>query len=558
MSTPETPAAVKISKPELIKQAKDGFDVLKDLLRYSDQGDFASMHSDDERKADLEVRFRWFGAYQQKPNVGHFMLRVKVPGGQISPQQLRAMGDIARQYGRGFTDITTRQTIQYHWLTLADLHPIFQKLWDIGMTSQFACGDCPRNIVSCPLAGVQKNEIIDTTQLAQQISDMYNAAGREFSNLPRKFKPSIGGCPDFCWLPQIQDYALYGVKRKDNSVGFGLLIGGGLSDTPHFAQPMRVFVKPEQVIDVARGIAALFRDHGYREKRNRARLKFLVADKGWEWTRATLESIIGYQLERDDSLQHPAVRAHDHMGIGVQKDGRYYVGIPVERGRWTADQMNLVANLSDRFAEGEKRIRFTIRQNALILDVPKQNLDALSRELEQSGLPPAAHPLRTTLISCTGNEFCNLAVVETKHRAGRVLKWLEEHTPAMDQPMSISFTGCPNACAQYQVHDIGLTGIPVVLPNQKTAEGKPVKVDGYNVLLGAGMGADPKFGEVIAKKIPGDLIHLSLKNLIDHYLDERADDEEPFRSWVVRNEPERLQKLIVEPTQAPDAMALSV
>ena len=547
---------VKVNKAEDIKRAKDGFDVLQDLLRYSDEDNFAAMNTDETRKSDLEVRFRWFGVYQQKPNQGHFMLRVKVPGGQTTPDQLRVLSEISRQYGRGIADITTRQDIQYHWLTLADLHPIFQKLWEAGMTTQFACGDCPRNIVSCPLSGVQKNEIIDTTQLARQISDFYNTCGREFSNLPRKFKPSIGGCPDYCWLPQIQDYALYGVKRRDDSVGFGLLIGGGLSDTPHFAQPMRVFVKPEQVMDVARGIATLFRDHGYREKRNRARLKFLVADKGWEWTRGTLESILGYQLERDDSLGHPPVRAHDHVGMGAQKDGNYYLGIPIERGRWTAEQMRLVADLAERFAVCPKRIRLTLRQNALILDVPKHNLDVLSRELEQAGLPPAAHPLRTTLISCTGSEFCNLAVVETKHRAGRVLRWLEDNTPTMDQPVSISFTGCPNACAQYQIHDIGLTGIPVVLPQQKTPEGKPLKVDGYNVLLGGGLGSDPKFGEVIARKIPGELIHLSLKNLIDRYLSERADEEETFRSWVGRNEPERLQKLIVEPTQAPDATPL--
>jgi sulfite reductase beta subunit-like hemoprotein len=541
----------KTNPVEQAKQEKDGFDVVTDLIRYSEAGDYDAIEA-----GDLETRFKWYGVYRQKPNTGHFMLRLKVPGGQVTPAELKAIGGLVEQYGRGFADITTRQTIQIHWVTIRDIKPIFQKLRDLGMTSQFACGDVPRNTVSCPLAGVLKDEIIDASHAARDISNLYLSGGKTYSNLPRKFKPSIGGCTLHCHQPQINDYGLYGVKRPNGEVGYGLVVGGGLSSTPHFAQPMRAFVRPGQVLEVAHAVAILFRDHGYREKRTRSRLKFLVADKGWQWTRDKIEEILGYPLEHDDSLLHPPAIHSDHMGIGEQKDGNFFVGVPVERGRWTARNMADAADLAERFATGPKRIRLTNKQNFLILDVPKAQVGPLCRALEGAGLPPVAHTLRHTLISCTGAEFCNLAVVETKHRAGRVLRWLEENTE-LDQPVVISFTGCPNACAQYQVCDIGLTGIPVLDPRRLDEHGKPLKVDGYNVLLGGGLGADPKFGETIAKKVVADRVHLALKSLMDAYMAERAEDDEPFRAWVARSDPEYLRNLITAPVDAPDAHNLT-
>ncbi len=544
--------SARVNKAEEVKQAKDGFDVLQDILRYAEQGDYSAIAED-----DLSVRFKWFGAYRQKPNTGHFMLRIKVPGGQLSPHQLKTISQLADKYARGFGDITTRQTIQMHWLTIADLKPIFQTLWDIGMTTQFACGDAPRNVVGCPLAGVLEDEIIDSSEHARAISQHFIDTGREFSNLPRKFKPSIGGCRLHCHQPQINCYGLYGVKRPNGDVGYGLVVGGGLSSTPHFAQALRVFVKPEQVVDVSNAIATVFRDQGYREKRTRARLKFLVADKGWQWMRDEIEKVLGYKLEHDDTLRNPPAVHTDHIGKGKQKDGNYYVGVPISRGRWTARNMADIADLAEKYGTGDKRIRTTSKQNVILLDIPEANVAALEKELADKGLPTNTHSLRGSLISCTGSEFCNLAVVETKNRAGRVLQWLEQNVE-VDFPLFISFTGCPNACAQYQIADIGLTGIPYVLKDEKDEDGKPKKIDGYKVLLGAGLGIEPKFNELIAKKVPGDLIHLSIKSLIETFKAERVDEEDTFQSWVTRSDPEYLQKLILEPTEAEGAVMLSV
>lgn len=540
-----------LNKVELLKQQKDGYDALQDLLRYSEASDYDAVPKDDFSL------FRWFGVYQQRPNNGHFMLRVKIPGGQLLPRQLRAIARFTDDRARGFGDITTRQDIQLHWLTIGDIKPIFDELARVGMTTQFACGDTPRNIVSCPLAGVLKDEIIDTSGITRAVSDMFLAGGHEFSNLPRKFKGAIGGCRLHCHQPQINCWGLYGVERPGGEVGFGLLVGGGLSDTPHYAQPLRAFVRPDQVLDVARAIAILFRDYGYREKRGRARLKFLVADKGWQWTRDTLEQILGYQLEHDETLLHPPAVHSDHVGIGEQKDGRCYVGVPIERGRFTARNMRDIADLADRFATGDKRIRLTGKQNVIILDVPRSNVEELTKALTDAGLSPHAHRLRHTLISCTGSQFCNLAVVETKQRAGAILRYLEQHT-ALDVPIFISVTGCPNSCAQYQIADIGLTGIPVVDKTRTDEKGRPLKVDGFKVLLGGCLGTNPRFGEMIVKKVPADRVHLSIRNLIEHYLAERIDEDETFPMWCARSEPEYLQKLIEEPVNAEEAVALPV
>lgn len=559
-ATPPAPGTPPLSKFEVYKLEKDGFTVLENILKYSSAGDF-SIAPENELKL-----FRWFGLYQQKPNdAGFFMQRIKVPGGQLFPHQLRRIAELTQRYARGFGDITTRQTIQLHWLRIADIKPLYDALAQVDLFCQFACGDTPRNVVSCPLAGVAKEEILDSSAHVVAVNEMYRQGGAEFSNLPRKYKTSLAGCAIHCHQPQINDLAFYGVKRarKDGTaeVGYALMVGGGLSDTPYYAKPLRAFVRPEQVTDVSRAVAHLFRDHGYREKRNRARLKFLVDDKGWQWTRDRIEENLGYPLEHDDSLLHPASEHSDHLGVGEQKDGNFYVGVPIERGRWTAKNMADIARLADQYAVGQKRIRLTSKQNVILLDVPRSNLDALTAELAGPTvhLPVAAHPLRDSLIACTGNEFCNLAVVETKHRAGRVLNWLEQNMPlANEDKLFITFVGCPNSCAQYQIADIGMTGTPTADPVLKNDLGKPLKVDGYRILLGGRLGTDPKFGEYINKKnvVPADRIHLSLKGLIEAWLAGRTPGEK-FPAWCDRTPPETLLAIVLDAALAPDAQPLS-
>ncbi len=539
-----------MTQNEHVKRAKDGLDVWDDILRYAQAG-YASIP-----EADF-ARMRWYGIYQQKPNEGHFMWRIKLPGGRLSPGQLREIGLLANQYGRGFGDITTRQDIQLHWMGIEDFPDALDRIYNkVGLYTHFACGDTPRNITSCPLDGLIRNEIVPLGDLVQRMSDFFKNAGKEFSNLPRKFKPSLAACPLHCHQPQINDLGVFGVVRQSERGerrGLGVAVGGGLSSTPHYAQGLRVFV-PESKIDeqvpaIFRGVAELFRDADeLRYKRGKARLKFLVADKGWEWFRDELERRIGRALEHDDSVINPRGALHtDHMGVGELNNGLYYVGMAVPRGRWTGDQMIAVGELVERFgAQGQGQIRLSQKQNALLVNIPQHNIDELSRELDRIGLPVRSALWRHSLVSCTGTQFCNLAVVETKERAKGILEHLEREV-GLDSPIMISVSGCPNSCAQYQIADIGLTGIPVVMPDKS-------KVDGFNMTVGGQLGEEAEFGQELFRKVPGALVQNVITALVRNYMHHRIDfdgEPEPFGAFVARHDVQQLRQWASIPEWTP-------
>jgi sulfite reductase beta subunit-like hemoprotein len=571
----------KINKVEALKKAKDGLDVWDDIFRYAanpspppvedfvktfspeqkaywesgliDTSDPVVLKSVARRAAITEedfVRVRWFGMYQQLPNIGHFMLRIRIPNGFLTPAQLREIGLLTAQYARGFGDITTRQCIQLHWLTIDAFPDIFTRLEKVGLVSKFACGDTPRNVVGCPLAGVLAAETIDATPEVAAINQMFLDGNKEFSNFPRKFKSAIAGCHLHCHQPQINDIGVFGVKRVSpitgkEERGYGIVVGGGLSTQPHMAQGLRAFVTPEQLPAVCRGIAHIFRDHGYREKRTRARMKYLVADWGWQKFRDYLEDDIGFKLTHDPNIVAPEFAPHtDHMGSGPQKQpGLSYIGVPVERGRITSDQMLSAAEIAGRFsAPGKGQIGLSNKQNLLFLNIPTEKVAEMSKELAGVGLTPHAPLWRTSLISCTGTQFCNLAIVETKSRAARILKFLEEECQ-IDSPIMVSVTGCPNSCGQFQIADIGLMG---VVCNYKGVR----QTEAYQILLGGTLGADPHFGTLTLKKVPADYVHKSIKGIVDAYKANRIDEDETFRQFVQRHTSEQLAAWLTIPEMA--------
>ncbi len=537
------PAEPKLNKVEAIKKAKDGLAVWDDIFRYAKSG-FASIPEDDF------VRMRWYGIYQQLPNNGHFMLRIRVPNGYLRPAQLREIASIANDHARGFGDITTRQCIQLHWLTIESFADILPRLERVGLVSKFACGDTPRNVVGCPLAGLLKNEILDARPAVAATNQMFLDGGTEFSNFPRKFKSAVAGCHLHCHQPQINDIGAFGVVRKNPQTGteergFGIVIGGGLSTTPHVAQGLRVFITPEQLPAVSRSIAHVFRDFGYREKRTRARMKFLVADWGWQKFRDEVEKDLSYALEHDESIVCPPQAPHtDHMGTGAQKqEGLSYVGIPIERGRMTAQQMLDAARIAESFGgAGKAEIRLSNKQNLIIANLPTDQLPAIVSELDAAGLSPRAPLWRTNLVSCTGTQFCNLAIVETKERAAKILKFLEEECQ-IDSPIMVSVTGCPNSCGQYQIADIGLMGVVCNFRGQRGTEA-------YNILLGGALGASAGFAQLMLKKVPADYVHKSIKQIADAYKAGRVDENETFSEFVRRHTPEQLSAWLKIPELA--------
>jgi sulfite reductase beta subunit-like hemoprotein len=567
--TVETADGKKLNKVEAIKLAKDGVDVWDDIFRYA----HAEVPPLDESKTraflasggkpehllsaarhaaipeDDYVRMRWYGIYQQLPNNGYHMMRIRIPNGFLTPVQVREIASIMDDHSRSFSDITTRQCIQLHWLTIESFADLLPRLEKVGLVSKFACGDTPRNVVGCPLAGLLAAEHCDATGAVHAVNETFLKGNKEFSNFPRKFKTAIAGCHLHCHQPQINDVGVFGVTRKNPKTGeeqrgYGVIVGGGLSTQPHIGQSLRAFVTEEQLPAVCRGIAHVFRDHGYREKRTRARMKFLVADWGWQKFREVLEGDIGFTLEHDDSITGPVHAPHtDHMGTGPQKQpGLNYVGIPIERGRVTADQLRTVANLAEKFGGNKSQVRLSNKQNLIVTHIPTEKLDGLVKELTDAGLPPHAPLWRTSLISCTGTQFCNLAIVETKGRAQKILKFLEEECQ-IDTPIMVSVTGCPNSCGQFQIADIGLMG---VVCNFRGVRG----TEAYNILLGGTLGSDAKFGTLTLKKVPADYVHHSIRNLVEAYKKNRIDADESFKGFLSRHTPAQLAEWLKIPEMA--------
>jgi sulfite reductase beta subunit-like hemoprotein len=537
MSTTED---VKLPAIEHIKARKDGLDVLADIYRYAELG-FDAIEPD-----DLAL-FRWYGIYTQRAEAsaasgapgpseetdGHFMLRIKFPNGIVTADQLRAVGRLSERYGRGMGDITTRQNIQLHWLRIEDMPVVLDELNAVGLSFTQACGDVWRNVVGCPLAGVDGHELIDSRPLIEELERTF-VGDRRFSNLPRKFKVSVSGCLHRCAQHEINDIGLVAVE-KDGVVGYDVWVGGGLGASARMGRRLDVFALPEEAADVCRAITEIFRDEGNRSKRTRARIKFLVDEWGVERLRAEVEERLGRSLPTSVVPADPVDPHRDHLGVHPQvQPGLYYLGATTLRGRFTGDQMIAAADIADRFGSGA--LRCTNRQNIIVLDVPDGQVDEAAASLRDIGLPTEASTFRRGVISCTGMEFCKLAIVETKERAAELIEHLERRVGDIAGSLRINLNGCPNACAQYQVADIGLQGGIARLPDGR-------RVQGFILHIGGRLGADAGFGRRVASKaMPADDARYAVERIVRAYAGERPADG-TFAEWAAAQSDGRLAAL---------------
>ncbi len=502
---------------EVIKKEKDGLDVWDDLQRYAVTG-FSTIEPDDM------ARLRWYGIYQQQPNVGHFMMRVKIPGGSMTAEQLRAVAAVARNYGGSIADITTRQNFQFHWLTVENLPAAIALLNNVGLTTVGACGDITRNICGCPVAGIDPNEIFDCRPLVEQVTN-YFLGNKEFSDLPRKYKISISGCAIHCNQPEINDLGIQAVRRG-KEIGFHVRVGGGLSTQPHFAQKLDMFVKPEQVLDICIAVTKIFRDEGYRKRRNHSRLKFLMADWGADRFRQEIIDRLGWTPEPALVMSDPvgAVQQDHLWEESLKQHGLHWIGTSVITGRVTADQLDAAAEIAERFCQGS--IRTTNQQNILFPNIAQDDLDAARTAIRAAGFEWNVTQFHQGAVSCTGNEFCNLAITETKARLREIIAHLEDKL-VWQEPIRIHLNGCPNGCGQHHIGDIGLQGCLARLNDGS-------QVEAYDVCLGGRLGENAKFVRAISRKVPADKVKFAIENLLTRFQANRADGE-TFGSWVDRN-----------------------
>ncbi|QMV41619.1 nitrite/sulfite reductase [Cohnella cholangitidis] len=520
----------KLNKFEFYKMEKDGLDIIRDIVeKYSKEG-FASIPQEDFNL------FKWAGVYQQKPNNGHFMMRIRIPGGVLTSAQARELAAIGRDYGRNLIDVTTRQAIQYHWLEIEHMPDIFNRLEAVGMSAFEACGDCPRTIVGNPLAGIDPNELFDTTPVVDEFEKFF-LGNRDFSNLPRKYKMSISTNIYNSTNAEIQCLAFTPASKVIDGqevLGFHVMVGGGLSAKPHLARQMDMFVRPEEALKVAIGVTTLFRDHGYREKRHYARLKYLVAEWGVEKFQEELIKLIGEMPSLGDDRTIGWNAAY-FDGVHPQNTAGYnYVGLNIPVGRTNSDEFDTLADLADKYGDGT--IRTTIAQNIMLTGVSDDNVQALLGEPLLQRLNPNPNRFMSRTVSCTGNEFCNLAIVETKEFARRVALYLDEHVQ-LDEPVRIHFIGCPNGCGQKHVADIGLQGSLV-----KTPEGM---VDAYDIAVGGTLGPGAKYNTALKGRVKADNVNNVLEQLINFYKEARQNGES-FHQFVERVGIETMQNKLTE------------
>jgi len=529
---------------ERLKQEKNPWECFDEIERFARDG-FESIPQE-----WLSTYFRWWGVYTQGDGIGaiggkggegkavpHFMVRIRIPNGFLMSHQLRTIADLTKRHARGIGDLSVRQNIQLHWITIEDLPDLFQNLWRCGITTMGTCGDVTRNITGCPVAGVDADEILDASPLVHAATLMLNG-NPEFYNVPRKYKICISGCRVWCAYPEINDIGMTAIQDPaTGEVGFSVRVGGGLSTIPHLGVRLNVFVHENQVLPVVKGITEIFRDADcLRQDREKARLKFLFLTHGWTAERFTgeLTQRIGFQLDPAVPEEPPDDVYRDHVGIHPQKqDGYCYAGMAVLRGRITAEQMRVVADLADQYGTGE--LRTTIMQNLLILNVRPQYTRALAEKIEQAGMRLHASPFWRGAVACTGTEFCKLALTETKDFAQWLVEELEGRLPGFDQHLKLHITGCPNSCGQHWIADIGI-------------EGKKIKVGGKNVdayyfCVGGAVGKHQNKARPVGYRCPATEVPNAIERLLVRYLADRVDGEN-LRQFCARHSDAQLRTLL--------------
>jgi ferredoxin-nitrite reductase len=498
--------------------------------------------------AGEQERLKWVGLYPQRQGGDAFMMRVKVPGGMLTADQAREIGIVAEAYGEGpddspvfgnrYADITTRQDIQIHWIRIGDVPRIWERFADVGLTTVQACGDSARNVLCCPVSGVDADEAFDALPVALEISAFFTG-NRDYANLPRKFKISVTGCREDCAQAEIQDIGLWPARRADGTVGFNVLAGGGLSDGERMASDIDVFVRPDQAVELTRAIAQLFGELGNRENRGLARMRYLVQELGAEGFRAELAARTRFPLDGAGESLTRRYRG-DHVGVHPQRqDGLVYVGCSVPVGRMSGIELVEAGRLAATYGDGT--VRLGTDQNFVLSGVAEDDVDRLLAEELLQKYSPFPGPFERGVVACTGSEFCRFAVVETKERAVTWARWLDSQlaTAAAGQQdagiIRMHFSGCPASCAQPQIADVGFRG--------DTAHVGDHLVEAVDIGLGGSLGSDAAFIDWIEGARPVDEVPDALLRVVTRYQAERRPDE-AFHNWARRIPNEELRSTL--------------
>jgi sulfite reductase (ferredoxin) len=545
MSVPQE-KETKAKRIERLKREKNAWDHIDEIREFARKG-FASIPPE-----WLTTYFRTWGVYTQGDGLGvtggqggegravpYFMLRIRVPNGLLTSEQVRTIAAISDEHGNGVADITVRQNIQLHWIRIESLPEVFERLQAVGLRTTGACGDVTRNITGCPLAGIDSREILDVSPLVLAI-DRELGGNPEFYNLPRKFKITVTGCPEWCSYPEINDIGLTATRRRRDGreeIGFSLRVAGGLSTEPHLAVRLNAFVQYDQVIPVIRAITEVFRSSDVlRQSRDKARLKYLFLANGWtpESFLAAIHAHLSFTLDPAEPEQCPPHVHRDHLGVIPQKQaGLSTVGASVIRGRITPAQLRLAANLAERYADG--LLRATAMQNLLLVNIPEAHAESVVSALTSNGLPVHSSAFVRGTVACTGSEYCKLALTETKGFARWLTEQLDERFPAFEEQLKLHITGCPNSCGQHWIADIGIEGKKI------KAGGK--LVDAYYFCVGGGVGKLAAIARPVGYRCRAEEVPDAITRLLEEYQSKR-EAKENLQKFLSRHSNEDIRNIL--------------
>ena len=548
---PARPAKeTKAQKAERLKLAKNPWEAWDEVRQFAREGRTAVLPE------WAEFYFKWWGVYTQGDGLGvtggkdgvgkstdYFMMRIGLPNGLLTSHQLRVIGDLTRKYARNLADITTRQNIQLHWLTIEALPEIVEALTAIGLSPKGACGDVLRNVTGCPLAGLLPHgpaghELVDASPLAIEVARGLTA-NPEFYNLPRKFKVTVTGCPLWCSYPEINCVALTAIRREVNGmeeIGYTLRVGGGLSTEPHIGVRIPAFIPQEKAYAAVEAVLLIFKEQTeLRENRTRARIKYLFMRHGWtaETMLEAIEAKLGYKLDpspvSEDVVPDDVYR--DHIGVTPQiQPGLSAVGASVMGGRLTGDQLIQLADLAEEFGDGH--LSATIMQNIILVNVPNARTRDLVHRLGEIGLHVEVTPFWRGAIACTGTEFCKLAISETKSFSKWLTSEMEDRLPGFDQQIKLHVTGCTNSCGQSWIADIGLEGKKI------KKDGK--MVDAFYFCVGGAVGKYARIARQIGYRAAAEDCPEAIERLLRAYLAAREPGED-LRAYFARTDDDSLR-----------------
>jgi len=533
-----------LNEQEQLKLARHPFEVAAAVVnRYAADGPAALL----EIPGEVD-RLKWVGVYPQRQGGDAFMMRVKVPGGVLSAAQVSEIGRAAIDFGAGplehpvfannYADLTTRQTIQIHWLHMADIPTIWERFARVGLTTIQACGDCARNVTSCPVSGVDRDQLVDSLSAAREISRFFTG-NRTYSNLPRKFKISVGGCSQDCARSEINDIGLW-PARLGEAIGFNVLVGGGLSDGERLASDIDLFIELGDAVELCRAVAQLYFELGDREHRGRSRMRYLVQEMGPDAFRAELVTRLA-ATSRSGAASLTTGYRRDHVGVHPQvQDGLSYVGAVVPVGRMTGWDLVELARLAVEYGDGT--VRFGVDQNFVLAGVRDASVDALLEEDLIGRFSPDAGPFTRGVVACTGNEFCRFAVTETKQQALELARRLDarvselaEDSPLRTAPLRIHVSGCSASCAQPQIADVGLRGA--------VHKGESALLEGYDLGIGGALGPEAGFINWVEGAVPVHELEDSIMRAAVAFDAGRAPGE-TFTAWSRRTNVLELRDIV--------------